>query len=148
MADEIQQIQQVVSRYHRAIAEKDQKTAVGCIGPTYFRAGRMGKGGASDPTAWVAGDFSTPEGVRKSIARAFGSAKSVYANSIEFLHTSVGKNAALVVTRETGSGTGPKGQTGSWKGVTNLWCMAKVRGRWKIVASLHHVGKGRVTAGA
>lgn len=148
MADETEQIQQVVSRYHRAIAEKDLKTAVGCIGPTYFRGGRMGKGGASDPAAWVAGDFATPEGVRKSIARAFGSPKAAYANAIDFLHTSVAKNAALVVTMETGSATGPKGQAGSWKGITNLWCMAKVRGRWKIVASLHHVGKGRVSAGA
>lgn len=142
MASQIKDVQQVISRYHQAIADKDLKTALSCVGPSYFRAGRMAKGSASDPTSWVAGDFTAHESLRKSMAPLFRS-KSSYANTIEFLHTNIGKNAALVVARETGSFTAPKGQTGSWKGIVNLWCMAKVRGRWKIVASLHQVSKGR-----
>lgn len=140
MASQIKGIQQVISRYHQAITDKDLKTMLSCVGPTYFRAGRMAKGSASDPTSWVAGDFTTPESLRKSMVEFFRS-KSTYANTIEFLHTNIGKTAALVVARETGSFTTPKGQTSSWKGIINLWCMAKVRGRWKIVASLHQVGK-------
>ena len=147
MANETKAIQQVVSQYHQAIADKDLKTALSCIGPTYFQAGRMAKGSASDPTTWVAGGFTTPENMRKDMAKYFKSTATAYANRIEFLHTSVGKNAALVVARETGSATGLKGQTSSWKGITNLWCMAKVRGRWKIVASLHQVSKGRRSVG-
>jgi ketosteroid isomerase-like protein len=140
MADETKVIQQVISRYHQAITDKDLKTTLSCIGPTYFQGFRMPKGG-NDPTAWAAGTFTTLEEVRKRIAKAFKSPDSTYINQIEFLHTSVSENAALVVTKETG-----KGQIGSWKGVINLWCMAKVRGRWKIVGSLHHIGKGRISA--
>jgi hypothetical protein len=124
MASQIKEIQRVVSRYHQAVADKDLKIALGCLSPTY-----------------VAGKYTTPEAVRKTIVRNFGSAKTAYANTIEFLHTGVGRNAAVVVTRETGSFTGLKGQKGSWKGITNLWCLAKVRGRWRISHSLHVIGK-------
>lgn len=142
MADETKAIQQVISRYHQAITDKDLKATLSCVGPTYFQGFRTAKDGSNDPTAWTAGMFTTPERARQSIAKAFQSPDSTYINQIEFLHTSVGENAALVVTKETG-----KGQVGSWREITNLWCMAKIRGRWKIVSSLHNLGKGRMSEG-
>ena len=124
MANEIKDIQQVVSRYHQAITDKDLKTALSCLDQTY-----------------LSGGFTTPEAMHKAMAKGFSSPKTAYANTIEFLHTGVGENAAVVVTKETGSSTWLKGQTGSWKGITNLWCLAKVRGRWKITHSLHNLAK-------
>lgn len=87
----VQEVQQVVSRYHQAIADKDLKTALSCLGRTYV------------------GGLTTPEALRKALAKGLMSTKSGYANTIEFLHTGVGKNAAVVVTRETGSATWLKG---------------------------------------
>jgi ketosteroid isomerase-like protein len=125
MASQIKEIQQVVSRYHQAFADKDLKTALSCLGLTYV-------GGLTT---------TTPEAIRKAIAEGLRSTKTAYANTIEFLHTGAGKNAAVVVTRETGSIIWLKGQKSSWRGITNLWYLAKVRGRWKITHSLHNLSK-------
>lgn len=124
MANEIKEIQQVVSRYHQAITDKDLKIALSCLSQTY-----------------LSGGFTTPEAMQKAMAKGFSSPKTAYANTIDFLHIGVGKSAAVVVTKETGSSTWLKGKTVSWRGITNLWCLAKVRGRWKITHSLHNIGK-------
>lgn len=124
MASEITEIQQVILRYHQAITDKDLKAALSCLSQTY-----------------VSGTFTKPEAMHKAMAKGFRSPQTAYANTIEFLHTGAGKNAAVVVTKETGSSTWLKGQTGFWKGITNLWCLAKVRGRWKITHSLHNLAK-------
>lgn len=130
MTTETNEVEQVVSRYHQAFTDKDLKAALSCVGRGYY------------------GDAKSTEAMRKRLARAFKSPKTSYANKIEFVYTSVAKRPglAMVVTKETGGGTWLNGRKGSWKGITNLWCLAKVRGRWKIIRSLHHLGKGRVSS--
>ena len=129
MATQTSEIEQVVSRYHQAIAEKDLKTTLGCIGHGYW------------------GDAKATEAMKKRTVRAFKSAKTAYANKIEFVHTTVAEKAglALVVTIETGSSSGWGRGTLSWKGATNLWCLTKSRGKWRIIRSVHNLGKGRAS---
>lgn len=126
MADETKAIQEVVLRYHQAITDKDLKTTLGCVGPTLY------------------GNPKETAAMQKQIARVFKSPKTTYANKIEVLHTSIAKKAALalVVTKETGSATWLNGRTLSWKGAINLWCLAKVRGKWRIIRSMHNISKG------
>ena len=138
MADDVQEIQQVVSRYHQAITDKDVETAIGCLGETYFRFGRGGEGAADDPTRWGWPGFGT----REDMGQWF-SGGGTYTNTIEFLNTDVRKNAALVVTQETGSSSGGDGAS-SWEGVTNVWCMAHIDDSWRIVGSVHHVAGGQM----
>lgn len=126
-----QAVQRVISRYHRATEKKDADTALGCLGRNYFRAGR-GSGAANDPTRWGVG--SQPP---KAIFRKWISQGS-YSCAIEFLHTHIDENVAVVVTRETGSSTS-EGKTHSWKGVSNLWFLSKTKGEWKIVSSIHYI---------
>lgn len=138
MADEVQdqEVQQVVSRYHQAVTDADAEAALACLGDTYFRFGRRSEGSADDPTRWGGAGFGTHEELRQWL-----SGGGTYTNTIEFLHTDVQEKAAVVVTKETGSGSSGD-QSGSWKGVTNLWCVAQIEGAWRIVGSAHHIMGG------
>lgn len=123
------EIEQVVSRYHQAIAEKDLKTTLSCVGQGYY------------------GDAKATEAMKKRMVRAFKSSKTAYANRIEFIHTTVAGKAglALVVTIETGSSSGWGRGTLAWTGAANLWCLTKSRGKWRIIRSVHNLGKGRAS---
>ncbi|MBI2505209.1 MAG: nuclear transport factor 2 family protein [Candidatus Latescibacteria bacterium] len=131
-AKRVQSVQHVISRYHRAIEKKDADAALGCLSRNYFQAGRR-DGAAGDPTRWVVGSQPPKAFFRKWVSQ--GS----YACAIEFLHTHINENVAVVVTRETGSSTSSEGKTHSWKGVSNLWFLAKAKGEWKIVNSVHYI---------
>ena len=136
MADEVQEVQQVVSRYHQAITDADAEAALECLGDTYFRFGRSSEGRADDPTRWGGAGFRTREDMRQ-----WFSGGRTYTNTIEFLHTDVQEKAVVVVTKETGSGSSGEGSS-SWEGVTNLWCVAQIEGAWRIVGSAHHIAEG------
>ena len=137
MPEDVQEIQQVVSRYHQALTDADAEASLQCLGDTYFRFGRRIEGSADDLTRWGAAGFGTREDMRQWL-----SGGGTYTNTIEFLHTDVQENAAVVVTKETGSSSSGE-RSFSWEGVTNLWCVAQVEGTWRIVGSAHHIaGKG------
>ena len=128
-------VQRVVSRYHQAVTDKDVEAALRCLGESHFLLG-LGAGSTSDPTLWRAGPFRTRDDMRKWLSEI-----SAYNVTLEFLHTDVRENEAVVVAKETGSGTGADGSTHSWEGVTNLWCLAEIEGDWRIIGSMHHIGE-------
>ena len=126
----------VVARYHRALAENDGETARACLVGTYVQAGQQQGGLTGDPTRWR-GRVLDAETINERIEQAIDPA-TVYTNSLEFLHTSVDEESGSVVTRETG-GRSSAGRSGGWEGITNLWWVVKVEGKWKIAGSLHHI---------
>ena len=127
MADETQAVQQVISRYHQAITDKDADTALNCIGETYLQFRKRGD-------RWE-GNFHGSSGSTDAdeFRSMITSDDHTYTNSTEFIDTNIAnKNTAVVVTKETGSETGS-----AWEGVTNLWFLAHQGGEWKIVGSGH-----------
>ena len=126
MADETQAVQQVISRYHQAITDNGD-AAFDCFGPTYLQFGKL-EGG------WTA-RFYTHVGAKEFRSR-ISSGDTPYTNSIEFTDTNISETAATVLTKETGSG----GED-SWKGVANLWFIAKRDDGWKIVGSGHYMDR-------
>lgn len=132
MADDVQAIRVLVSRYHQAITDRNVEVEHACFAGNRFRfAGNR----SDDPTQWVAvGSFSEDE------IRAWGKSlpeEVTYINHIEFLHTDVRNNLGLAVTRETGSTS----WGGSWKNSVNVWFTAKIEGEWKIIGSFHRDDK-------
>ena len=59
-------------------------------------------------------------------------------NQIEFLHTSLNGQTAVVVVNETGSST-LGDQENSWENARNIWYLTKEDGEWRIAASLHNL---------
>lgn len=127
-----QTVQRVISRYHRAIEKKDVDTALGCLSKNYFRTGQE-SGAANDPTRWRVEGLAPKAALRKGIS------EGSYKCAVEFLHTHINENMAVVATRETGAAT-VEGKTHTWKGFHNLWYLTKVKGDWKIIA-LAHLGE-------
>lgn len=138
MKDTAQEVQQIVSRYHQAIADRDVETALGCLADTYIQIYRA-EGEPGDPTRWRMGALRTPAERRKQFAEATSSPVRSYENTLDFQHAHVNENAAMVVARETGSSTNEKGERHSWEGVTNLWCLTRTGGAWKITSSIQNL---------
>ncbi|MBI2502986.1 MAG: nuclear transport factor 2 family protein [Candidatus Latescibacteria bacterium] len=132
---DVQGTQELISRYHKAIVDRDLKTARACLGSEYTRAFRQA-GVPDDPKRW-AGGYSKAEDIDEWLGN-FTTAEVTYENAIEFLHASLTEESGVVVTRETGSFTSPE-QSGSWEGVINLWWVARMDGAWKIVGSVHNL---------
>ena len=125
MADETQAVQQVISRYHQAMTDKDADAALNCIGETYLQFRKR-------EDRWE-GNFHSSSEPTDEVRSMISSDDHTYTNSIEFLDTNIAnKSTAVVVTKETGSETGS-----AWEGVTNLWFVANQGGEWKIVGSGH-----------
>ena len=139
MADQDLEVRQVISRYHQAIVDRDMQTAFNCLGDSHFTMS-LGQGRTDDPTLWRAGGYRTRDDLLRLYLDYDTPTDSTFANSIEFLHTDVKGNSAVVITRETGSST-TGNQTISWEGVTNLWCLAHIEKEWKIIGSMHHIGE-------
>ena len=138
MADASQEVQQVIRRYHQAISDDDTTAALDCLGDSHLTV-CLEAGSTTDPTVWQAGGYRTREDMRRLYAASADAEDSVYTTAIDFLHTHLRGNSAVVVTRETGSSMfGGKKQV--WEDVLNLWCLAQIEGRWRIVGSMHHIG--------
>lgn len=135
MKDITQEVQQVISRYHQAIADKDVETALGCLAESYFQIYRT-EGEPGAPNRWRTSDLRTPAEWRGRVVKAIDSPVSSYENTLDFQHAHINENAAVVVARETGLSTNAKGEKHSWKGVTNLWCLTRTGGGWKIASSV------------
>jgi len=123
MADETQAVQQVISRYHQAIADKDADAALNCFGETYLQFGKR-------EDRWGGNFHGSSEST--DALRSYISSVRTYTNSVEFIDTNINENTAVVVTKETGAEGGDP-----WEGVTNLWFVANQGGEWKIVGSGH-----------
>lgn len=138
MKDIAQEVQQVISRYHQAITDRDVEMALSCLADTYVQLGRT-QGPPGDPTRWRTGALRTPAERRKQFSEVISSPLSSYENTLDFQHAYINENAAVVVARETGSSTNEKGEKHSWEGITNLWCLARIGGAWKITSSIHYL---------
>ena len=136
-ASDVHAVQAVVARLHRAVSEGDVDTAVSCYAESYFRISRPPGATAGDPTGWTAGPVNSRDEIRQAL-----SGLSTYVNDVEFLHTNLNGNAAVVVTKETGSASQPDGNSGSWEDITNLWYLTKGPDGWQLTSSVHHVGAG------
>jgi hypothetical protein len=127
-----QSAQRVISRYHRAIEKEDVDTAWGCLSRTYFRTHLTG---GTDPAINVF--FKSPKAIfRKEITQ-----DASYSCAIEFTYSDIHETQAVVGTKETGSIKSPEGEGVSWKGVSNLWFLAKTKGEWKIASSVHGISE-------
>ncbi len=105
---------------------------MGCLSRSYFRTGQE-SGAANDPTRWRVEGLAPKATLRKAVS------EGPYRCAIEFLHTHINGNMAVVATRETGSST-HEGKTHTWEGYRNLWYLTKISGDWKIL-SLVHLGE-------
>ena len=141
MADQEQAVEQVLLRYHQAIADNDMESAHGCLGEGHFSM-EVGHGHTSDPSLWRASGFRTREDLLRLYLSYDAPVESSYENHLDFIHTHINSNAAVVIVRETGSST-VGDHTYSWTGVTNLWCLAKIGEHWRIVGSMHHLGEDK-----
>ena len=131
-----QDAEALIARYHKAVEERDAVATLACLGDTYVQAGRTLQGFPGDPSRWQ-GAVLDADAIAARVDN-FGDPDATYANSLEFIHTSVDEKSGVVVTRETGSFTSGE-QSGEWEGVTNVWWVVKADGAWQIAASLHHV---------
>lgn len=125
-------IEQVVSRYHRAIEKKDLEGTLSCLSRQYFRVGH-GPGQTTDPSRWTVGKLPTKAALRKWFS------ETSYKNKLEFLHSEINGDMGIAVVRETGKVTAPGDKGYSWREIVNVWCLSKVKGTWKIVSSIHYV---------
>lgn len=132
---DVQGAQELISRYHKAIADRDLKTARACLGDSYVRAFRQA-GVPDDPKRWTGG-YGKAADIDEWLG-TFTPAEVKYENAIEFLHADLTEESGVVVTRETGSFTSPQ-QSGSWEGVVNMWWVTRIGEDWKIVGSIHHL---------
>lgn len=133
MAKSSRVVEQVVSRYHRAIERKNLDGALSCLSRQYFRVGHR-SGGTSDPRNWTIGRLPAKAALRKWFS------EGSYKNKLEFLHSAINGDLGIAVVRETGKVTAPDDKGYSWKEVVNVWCLAKVKGHWKIINSIHYAG--------
>lgn len=133
MAKSSRVVEQVVSRYHRAIEKRDADTAFACLGRQYFQIVHK-PGRAADPSRWGGGRLPANA---KAVLRKWVK-DLTYKNTIEFMHTNIEDNFAVVVAKETGGYSSPKGEGHTWKGVTNIWCLSKTNSTWKIISSIHY----------
>ena len=138
MVDDTDDVHGVIRRYHQAITDGDTAAALDCLGDGHLTI-CLEAGSTTDPTVWQAGGYRTREDMRRLYAASGAGETGAYRNSIEFLHTHVRGNAAVVVTRESGSSTF-EGVEQTWEDVLNLWCLAQVDESWRIVSSMHHIG--------
>jgi len=99
MSDDVQALQYLVSRYHQAFTDKDRDAVLTCLAsPAFSFIGNR----SSDPTQWEAGGFVS-EDERDKAFLGLSESSTPHANKIDFLHTDILNNLAIVVTRETGS---------------------------------------------
>jgi hypothetical protein len=142
MANDIQAVQEVVSRLHQAYTALDVEAALRCYGGGLFRAVQK-EGKLSDPTRWEAGSFRTHEELRLWVTQVVSQPNIRYKVDFQFVHTHIGHNAAVVLTKETGLAS--DGNTeGTWKDYTNMWCLVKEEGTWKVVGTIANVdGTGK-----
>ena len=65
-----------------------------------------------------------------------------YESNVEFIHTKVKSNNAIMQVRETGHWRdGETGEGGTWTDVPNTWILHKnASGNWKLVGALLGVG--------
>ena len=125
MADDIQAVESLISRYHQALMDKDLETALACtVGSQLWFAGNE----SDDPTHWAAVGYANEEELRRFLRGI-----TEYTNQIKFLQTSVSRNAGLVVVRETGSFKSSENET-TWEDCSTVCFTVKVEEEWKIVA--------------
>ena len=136
MADDVQEIQQVILRLHQAHSDKDTKTALACYRDGYF----LIDGSLDDPTQWKPWGYFTLEKGEKVLSERFAHPEYSYACTVAFLHTDVREDLAVVSAQEKGTSKGEQG-THSWD-TNTIWCLAKIDGEWKIASSIHRVKGG------
>ena len=62
MADDIQAVESLISRYHQALVDKDLETALACtVGSQFWFAGNE----SDDPTQWTAVGHANEEELRR-----------------------------------------------------------------------------------
>ena len=122
MADDVQAVEDLVSRYQQAAIDGDMDAKVGCIA---FPAFGVNGNNASDPRQWTAFGLATEERTR---ARGMD---VPYENEFEVLHSHVQNDLGVVVTRDTGS----DGEN-TWENVVNVYFAGKIDGEWKLMGAM------------
>ena len=117
-------LQDVISRYHTGFTKNNPEMVLSSLGTEFI----MFNGNYSDdPKQWQAHMFLTGDNLQRWPSNFLREA-GPYKNSYEFLHMYVRRDAAVVVTRETGSN-----RFRSWKDESVTWLLGKRDGEWKIV---------------
>jgi len=130
--------QEVVARYHKSFEDRDAAAAAACRAETYLALGKS-PGEPGDPTRWSGGAYVPSSRVGlEALSAGMAMGGRSYQNQIEFLHTSLNGQTAVVVVNETGSST-LGDQENSWENARNIWYLTKEDGEWKIAASLHNL---------
>lgn len=136
---EIALVQAVVSRYLQATADGDVDAALACLTDTYTRIGHSA-GDPGDPMRWRAWPIAAPGERRGAFERQFSVPGRHYEFQIEFLHTDITGDAAVVVANETGMHRSGDSES-SWEGARNLWYLVKTDGAWRISGSVHSIAE-------
>ena len=133
MAKRSRAIEQVITSYHKALEKKDPQGAMAYLSSQYFT---MGPGPAEDPHRWGIGRM--PKALWKKWFK-----EASYKNKLAFLHSEINGDLAIAVASESGKITMPDGEGHKWDGAVNVWCLAKVKGSWKITSSVHGISGGK-----
>ena len=115
----------VLSGYHAAFTAGQPDSVFALLGPSYFMADERTGAGADRASPHL---FLSGERLRKWPANSHAAA-APHANTFELLHWSVRGNAAVAVTRDTGSN-----RVRRWKDEEVTWFLGRMEAGWRIVA--------------
>lgn len=117
-------IQAVVSSYYSGLNEKNIEQVLSCLAEDFF----MFNGNYSGlPEDWQAHLYLREKQLSKWVS-GFIQEAGPHENEIQFIHTHIRANAAVVVTVETG-----KNKFRSWHEEKVTWLLGKDSGAWKLI---------------